>query len=104
MTNKLLCPFCQQELQQTYDGKQFWCSNYKDQPHPMNIQGTKELWQALIDTKKKLDIAVGALEDIAESNGDFITGSSTTLDAHEYAEMMLKQINEITKGGKDGQI
>ena len=57
--------------------------------------------QYLRDVKKALDIAVDALEDIAESNGDFITGSSTTLDAHEYAEMMLEQINKITKGRKD---
>ena len=57
----------------------------------VNVVGLR---QQLDRTKKKLDIAVGALEDIAESNGDFITGSSTTLDAHEYAEMMLKQINQ----------
>lgn len=42
------CPFCQQELQETYDGKQFWCSNYKDPTHPINMLRTKELWQELI--------------------------------------------------------
>ena len=62
MNNKLICPFCQQELQETYDGKQFWCSNYKDPTHPINLQGTKELWQELIRTRKALDVAVDALK------------------------------------------
>ena len=47
------CPFCNQELQETYDGKQFWCSNYKDPTHPINMLGTKELWQELYALTKK---------------------------------------------------
>ena len=43
-------------------------------------------------TRKALDVALCSLQDIAESNGDFITGASTTLDAQEYAEMMLDKI------------
>lgn len=43
-------------------------------------------------TRKALDVALCSLQDIAESDGDFITGLSTTLDAHEYAEMMLDKI------------
>ena len=58
------CPFCQQELQETYDGKQFWCSNYKDPTHPINMLGTKELWQELIRTRKALDVARSGLEYI----------------------------------------
>ena len=55
MSDILKCPFCQQELQETYDGKQFWCSNYKDPTHPINMLGTKELWRELIRTRKALD-------------------------------------------------
>lgn len=65
MTDKLLCPFCGEKLQQTYsfNPTQFWCSNYYDHKHPINLQGTKELWQALIDTKKKLDKAIWWLKN-----------------------------------------
>ena len=70
MNNKLICPFCQQELQETYDGKQFWCSNYKDPTHPINLQGTKELWQELIRTRKALDVAVDAIKNATEYLGN----------------------------------
>ena len=58
------CPFCGEKLQQTYsfNPKQFWCSNYYDHKHPINLQGTKELWQELIRTRKALEIAVDALD------------------------------------------
>ena len=51
MTDKLLCPFCQQEL----DTKGYYvhCHN----PHcnkTVEMEGNEELWQALIDTKKIL--------------------------------------------------
>ena len=59
------CPFCQQELQETFGIiKQFWCSNYYNHTHPINLQGTKELWQELIRTRKALDVAVDALNKI----------------------------------------
>ena len=63
---ELKCPFCGEKLQQTYsfNPTQFWCSNYYDPKHPINLQGTKELWQALIDTKKKLDITMDGLKRI----------------------------------------
>ena len=63
------CPFCGEKLQQTYsfNPKQFWCSNYYDHKHPINLQGTKELWQELIRTRKMLKIAVGAIETIKYS-------------------------------------
>ena len=54
----LICPFCGEKLQQTYsfNPTQFWCSNYYDHKHPINLQGTKELWQELINTKELLEI------------------------------------------------
>lgn len=63
---ELKCPFCGEKLLQTYsfNPTQFWCSNYHDPKHPIHMQGTKELWQVLIDTKNKLDIAVDALSAI----------------------------------------
>lgn len=48
-------------------------------------------------TRKALDVALCSLQDIAESDGDFITGASTPLDEHEYADMMLKEIKRQMK-------
>ena len=61
---ELKCPFCGEKLQQTFsfNPKQFWCSNYYNHKHPINLQGTKELWQELIRTRKALDVAVDALK------------------------------------------
>lgn len=95
------CPFCQQELQQTYDGKQFWCSNYKDPTHPINMLGTKELWQELDRTIKALDVAVDALK-ILEKELYFNNAKQTGHIADSVISipsLALEQINEI-KGGK----
>ena len=59
MTDKPLCPFCGHEL----DAENYYihCHN----PHcnkTIEMSGTEELWQALIDTKKKLDKALDGLE------------------------------------------
>lgn len=67
---ELKCPFCGEKLQQTYsfNPTQFWCSNYYDHKHPINLQGTRELWEALADTKKKLDRAIWWLNEIVENH------------------------------------
>lgn len=54
---ELKCPFCQQELEELYnngDSVGFRCKN-KNCPETNIMCGTKMLWQALIDTKKKLE-------------------------------------------------
>lgn len=58
MTDKLLCPLCQQELRKIHP-TYIICDNCR-------IVGDKELWQALIDTKKKLDRYEKVLEKIAK--------------------------------------
>ena len=60
MTDKLLCPFCQQELDIDPCGE-MGCINAKCKKSTFLI-GTKELWQELIRTRKALDIAVDALK------------------------------------------
>lgn len=85
------CPFCQQEL---------FVSSLRtgDEDHQMwscfhcELSACRKIWQELIRTRKALDVALCSLQDIAESDGDFITGSTTTFDAQEYAEMMLDKI------------
>ena len=82
------CPFCGEKLQQTYsfNPKQFWCSNYYDHKHPINMQGTKELWQELIRTRKALNKAKWWLNEIVENHR--YTPIST-------AEIALKEITAL---------
>lgn len=85
------CPICGNALEQS-DGfpELFMCLNCQ-----INMKHNQ--WQELIRIRKALDVALCSLQDIAESNGDFITGASTTLDAQEYAEMMLDKIKFALK-------
>lgn len=54
------CPICQQELK--ISGHELHDLDlYCDKCEPFMV-GNEELWQALIDTKKKLDVAVDALK------------------------------------------
>ncbi len=99
------CPFCGQELQETYDGKQFWCSNYNDPTHPINMLGTKELWQELIRTRKTLEQSETcctewekqALDYKAENialSGDLDRTHKALRDTIKLAEEMLESIED----------
>ena len=97
------CPFCNQELEQITTSNPLGlgriemavCKKCMDKGvlHIMPIWD----WQELIRAHKALDVALCSLQDIAESDGDFITGASTPLDEHEYADMMLKEIKRQMK-------
>ena len=85
MNDKLICPFCQQELSEfagTVDCVNIDCIKTR------GWYGNKKLWQELITTKKALDLAIEGVEKM--------TWGCDTIDA----ERLLNQINEITKGGK----
>ena len=63
MTDKLHCPFCGAEL----DTSNYYtrCRN----PHcdiTTEMEGTEEMWDALVRTRKALDVAVDALKRIEE--------------------------------------
>ena len=64
--SNMKCPFCQQELSyaDTIDGgfEIFTC----DCKQGIWFFGNDKLWQALIDTKKKLAICEGALNSIVD--------------------------------------
>lgn len=65
---KLKCPFCQQEFREIYFngvGVGYICPNPNCKPTE-HFKGNQELWQALIDTMKKLDIAVDLLKIMNE--------------------------------------
>ena len=63
MTNKLKCPFCQQELRNCCAGVIYTCSKPDSCPHEQ-CYGSKEIWNALIQAKQDLEIARKAFEDI----------------------------------------
>ena len=94
------CPFCGEKLQQTFsfNPKQFWCSNYYDHKHPINMQGTKELWQELITTRKALDVAIGALKELRPTEKRHCFLVPTVFTTQRTIDDALKQINEIKRG------
>ena len=57
MTSKLKCPFCQQDLRTVLDSPFYTCDS-------CGYTGYKQLWQALIRTKKQLEIAKKALHGV----------------------------------------
>ena len=85
--NKLICPFCQQELRQDQDG---FYTCYTDNCGCMSFggngaSGSESLWQALIDTKNKLD-------DLSDKNGKLETELERTRKALDVAVDALKEI------------
>lgn len=101
------CPFCGDEMKLTnlyMDGNHRYSHKYIG-----GLNGGKDrcpldgetlplcALQEIHRTRKALDVALCSLQDIAESDGDFITGASTPLDEHEYADMMLKEIKRQMK-------
>ena len=66
---ELKCPFCDKPLQPTHRIEdEYFCENYDCPQTSITWVGTSSLWKALANTKKKLDIAVDALEYIRRTN------------------------------------
>ena len=85
MTSKLKCPVCNHKLYQTASEPSTYCCLYKDCQSDFKFAGSKELWQALIHTKKQLDRAKWWLKEIVKN--------------HRYtpittAEMALKELDD----------
>lgn len=67
--SEMKCPFCGQELT-VYEYSAF--TNVGFLPcEKCRIEGTKEMWEALIRTRKMLDVAVGALKSIDWCGQDY---------------------------------
>ena len=74
--------------------------------------GNKTLWQELIRTRKALDVAVDTLKEIDKTRSvanhkigtldkTLNSGIAFCWTTPDEIHNTLKQINEITKGGKD---
>ncbi len=99
MTDKLLCPFCQQELrsviqQEGENTHTTWhCPKCELEKYKWAC-GNKTLWQALIDTKKKLDIAMDELEDCEEWFGGSKVEKQFMLERIYKAYDQIEQIDK----------
>ena len=81
MADKLLCPFCGHHLGRK-NINDMMCSNEKCVTWKGNFYGSEDLWRALIDTKKKLDVCIRGL--------DQMTWGCNSADAED----LLKQIKD----------
>lgn len=87
MNNKLICPFCQQELHKDPDG---YYSCYTDNCSVMNAggngaSGTESLWAALIQSQ----------QDLEESQQATLENAQTVLEIHKDLEIATKALDWI---------
>ena len=86
------CPFCQQELDTSN------CYTRCHNPHcniTTEMEGTEEIWNALVRTRKALDVAIERLNLMSRETfqGE---PSSINMGFHVRAEAALADIDEIT--------
>ena len=92
--SELKCPFCQQELRSVIqqEGENthttWYCPKCELGKYKWAC-GNKTLWQALIDTRKALDVAVDALKWIDET---YNLGMGYEAAIMEKCEIALEQI------------
>ena len=76
------------------DGYQIQCRD-RDCREEHDMYGSYNLWQALIDTKKKLDMCVNALKKLSLGNIPSLPDDETlALAMCNYARDTLKQIKD----------
>lgn len=103
MTSKLKCSFCGEEL----DTKNYYvhCHN----PHcntTTEMEGTEDMWQALMQAKQDLEIALTAIKEIAEECGCLMaalksTGFESVVETFDKnIRKKLKQIDHIADASK----
>lgn len=87
------CPFCQQEL--STGNYYVHCHN----PHcniTTEMEGTEEMWDALIRTRKALEIAVDALKDnLSQANFREMLDASRFHCIRTKCELALEQITAL---------
>ena len=83
---ELKCPFCNTPLVHE-NMSDYWCVHCNTQEQK-GLYGSDKLWQALIDTKKKLDRAIWWLNEIVENH------RFTPISTAEKALKELKQKEE----------
>lgn len=99
MSKEMICPFCGQNLRQSkhqelYTGQNPYFCDTHDCYSSECCVGTKELWQALIQSQRDLQTAVQALKDIQTAQGRHWGATDTDIktDCKYYARKALEQI------------
>lgn len=113
MTDKLHCPFCQQEL--IREGMNHWWCSCNIEHQGKELYGTTALWQALIKAKQDLEIIRKALEvarnlyqELALAYCEMADDYRTTYgclktpeqETQEYMQEYDEKITSITKQEK----
>lgn len=97
MSDKLLCPFCQQKLVRHWGMKEpalYCCDNPKCSRAGV---ATESSWQELIRTRKALDVAVDALKSVRKCLCEMPDPSGATIlrMACESATIVKKALEQI---------
>ena len=87
--NKLICPFCQQELKNI--SKMWFCQNENCKAAVWTMEETA--WQELIRTRKALDIAVDALKELRPTEKKSCYLVPTVSTTQRIIDEALEQIN-----------
>ena len=90
------CPFCQQELVRE-GSNNYWCKKCNLERCTPALYGSQKLWQALIDTKKKLDIAMDGLkriEKLTEPSYKNRNLEALALAVNTFSGEIIEQINQ----------
>lgn len=102
MNNKLVCPFCKEEIISDFclmcdkidkgytSGRQIYKCN------KCSLFGNKELWHALTQAKQDLEIARQALKEIRDETGEDRAGFSYVVLAMNMKETAEKALEQIT--------
>lgn len=98
MTSKLKCPFCQQKL----DTSKYYvrCHN----PHcntTTEMEGTEEMWDALVITYKALRIAIDVLKRISVSPETMMEPEKVV---PYLADLALEQITALEQKEESNEI
>lgn len=88
MTSKLKCPFCGEELEY-WNESTYQVLGCRCMPFPP-LTGNERMWQALIQAKQDLEIAVDALKRIKEP-----TAWGTLYQEQEIATDAFEQITAL---------
>jgi hypothetical protein len=96
------CPFCQQELD---TGRYYVHCHNPECDITVEMEGTEEMWEALIRTRKALDVAVDALKEYANEDNwgigftpwseDGTRDALYTEDGYKKAKQALEQITAL---------
>lgn len=95
MTDKLKCPFCQQEL--IREGMNHWWCSCNIEHQGKELYGTTALWQALISSKKAQDALKGIEIRVAAIRSCVQDGYTQLGERNRNIFIALELFKDLTK-------